>query len=259
MHFPVEITIGSTKILLHSIMEPLGFFIGFRYFMFLRKKQGDVIASENRTWILIGAIFGALLGSRLIGGFENPQQLSIADNLWFYFYQNKTVLGGFLGGLFGVELVKKIIKEKHASGDLFTFPMILALVIGRIGCFSMGVYEETYGLPTKLPWGMHLGDSQLRHPVCLYEIIFLMLLWLMLVQTERKYILQNGARFKIFMMAYCLFRLMLDFIKPHYTLSIGLSVIQLTALTGLAYYYRYIINPKKLFVSRKAIILNPAA
>ena len=110
MHFPIEISIGSTKILLHSIMEPLGFFIGFRYFMFLRKKQGDVIASENRTWILIGAIFGALLGSRLIGGLENPPQISIADNVWFYFYQNKTVLGGFLGGLWGVEIIKKIIR-----------------------------------------------------------------------------------------------------------------------------------------------------
>jgi phosphatidylglycerol---prolipoprotein diacylglyceryl transferase len=239
-------------------MEPLGFFLGFRYFMFLRKRQGDVIESKNRVWILIGAIFGGLLGSRIIGGFEDPPQISIADNVWFYFYQNKTVLGGFLGGLFGVELVKKIIKEKHASGDLFTYPMILALIIGRIGCFSMGVYEETYGLPTSLSWGMHVGDSQLRHPVCLYEIIFLMLLWMALVQTEKKYILQNGARFKIFMMAYCFFRFLLDFVKPHYTLGIGLSVIQLTALTGLVYYYRYIIDPKKLIISRKKIILNPA-
>ena len=143
--------------------------------MFLRKKQGDVIESDNRLWILIGAIFGAVLGSRLIGGLENPLLLSASANKWVYFYENKTVLGGFLGGLFGVEFVKKIIKEKHASGDLFTYPIILALIIGRIGCFSMGIYEETYGLPTKLPWGMHLGDNQLRHPVCLYEIIFLIL------------------------------------------------------------------------------------
>ena len=78
-----------------------------------------------------------------------------------------------LGGLAGVELIKKTIKEKLASGDLFTYPIILALIIGRIGCFSMGVYEETYGSPTSLPWGMNFGDNILRHPVCLYEIIFL--------------------------------------------------------------------------------------
>lgn len=240
-------------------MEPLGFFVGFRYFIYLRKKQGDVIESNNRFWILTGAIFGALLGSRLIGGFENPLQLSISDNIWFYFYQNKTVIGGFLGGLLGVELVKMIIKEKHASGDLFTYPMMLALIIGRIGCFSMGVFEETYGSPTTLPWGMHLGDNVLRHPVCLYEIIFLLLLWISLAQIEKKFMFQNGARFKLFLAGYCCFRFMLDFIKPHYTFSIGLSTIQITALLGLIYYYRYIINPKKFIENKTTIMLSPAA
>ena len=238
-------------------MEPLSFFIGFRYFIYLKKKQGDIIPPANRTWILLGVIFGALLGSRIIGGIENPVSMSNAKNLWVYFYQNKTVLGGFLGGLFGVELVKTIIGEKQASGDLFTYPIILALIIGRIGCLSMGVYEETYGLPTAMPWGMHLGDKEIRHPVCLYEIAFLLLLWLSLVQVEKKYTLQNGARFKIFLMAYCLFRFLLDFIKPHYTLSIGLSVIQVTALLGLMYYYRYILGTGKLVIDRRKIILNP--
>ena len=239
-------------------MEPLAFFVGFRYFMYLRRQQGDVIASPNRIWIFIGAIIGAFVGSRLIGGLEDPPQVALADNLWFYFYQNKTVLGGFLGGLLGVELIKKIIHEQKASGDLFTYPMILALIIGRIGCFSMGVYEETYGTPTSLPWGMHLGDRHLRHPVCLYEIIFLLLLWIGLVQLERKYQLQNGARFKILMIAYCLFRLLLDFVKPHYAFSIGLSTIQITALLGLIYYYRYIVHPNLLIEHKKTFSIKPA-
>lgn len=257
MHFPVEISLGSVNILLHSITEPLGIFIGFRYFLYLRKKQGDAIHSQNRVWILIGAIFGALFGSRLVGGLENVSALMQSSSKLLYFYENKTVLGGFLGGVLGVELVKKIIHEKHTSGDLFTYPMILALIIGRIGCLSMGVHEETYGLPTNLPWGMHLGDSYLRHPVSLYEIIFLILLWIALVQTEKKFLLQPGARFKIFMMAYCVFRFMLDFVKPTYTSILGLSTIQVTALVGLIYYYRYIIDPLKLIAKRK-IILNPA-
>ncbi len=252
MHFPLHITIGSTTILLHNIFETLAFMVGFRYFLWLRKREGDVIQSTKRIWIFIAAIFGAFMGSRIIGGFEDPPQVKIATSLWWYFYQNKTVLGGFLGGLLGVELIKKLIGEKRASGDLFVYPMILALIIGRIGCFSMGVYEETYGLPTSLPWGMHLGDSQLRHPVCLYEILFLIMLWISFVQIEKKYQLQNGARFKLFMMAYCFFRFMLDFIKPHYTFSFGLSTIQITALFGLLYYYRYFIQPKRLVITNSS-------
>ena len=259
MHFPLAIQIGSVKILLHTIFETAAFFVGFRYFLFLRKKQGDAIPSSNRVWILIGAIFGAVIGSRLIGGLENITELNNAFNKWLYFYQNKTVVGGFLGGLIGVELTKKIIHEKHSSGDLFTYPIILALIIGRIGCFSMGVYEETYGAPTKLTWGINLGDDISRHPVSLYEIIFLGLLWISLAQLERKYTLAEGARFKLFMISYCFFRFLLDFIKPHYTFNIGLSTIQLTCLAGLLYYYRSITHPKKLVaIKSEKMILKPA-
>lgn len=246
MHFPVSIQIGNINILLHTIFETAGFFIGFHYFLYLRKQQGDVIEQSNRVWILIGATFGALIGSRLIGGLENIPAMLQAPNKLFYFYQNKTVVGGFIGGLFGVELCKKLIGEKYASGDLFTYPMILALIIGRIGCFTMGVYEETYGLPSLLPWAMNLGDGTARHPVALYEIIFLITLWLSLVAAEKKLLFANGARFKVFMTGYLFFRFMLDFIKPHYTFSFGLSTIQIACLAGLIYYGRYIVKPSLL-------------
>jgi phosphatidylglycerol---prolipoprotein diacylglyceryl transferase len=248
MYFPVEISFGSNKIPLHAITEIAAFFIGYRYFAYLRKKQGDVIISENRLWILIGAIFGALLGSRLVGALENPQALFNAKNIWLYIYSNKTVLGGFLGGLFGVELIKKMIGEKHRSGDLFTYPIILALIIGRIGCFSMGVYEETYGTVTTFFTGMNLGDGLLRHPVSLYEMVFLALLWIGLIQIEKKHTLVEGARFKIFMIAYCLYRFSQEFIKPSYPVLIGLSTIQITAIIGLLYYLAISFANKNLYL-----------
>lgn len=83
-------------------------------------------------------------------------------------------------------LQKKMIGEKKSSGDLFVYPMLLALIIGRIGCFSMGVYEETYGIKTDLPWAMNLGDGIPRHPVTLYEIIFLLCFWIVLKQLQKK-------------------------------------------------------------------------
>ena len=235
--------------MVHAIFETLAFIIGFRYFLHLRKRNGDSINSSHRTWIIIGAIFGALFGSRLIGGLEDPTQISKADSILFYFYQNKTVVGGFLGGLFGVELVKKIIGEKQASGDLFVYPIILALIIGRIGCFTMGIYEETYGLPSNLPWAMNLGDGINRHPVALYEIFFLVVLWISLQRIASTYDLANGALFKLFMIGYLIFRLLLDFIKPHFTFTIGLSTIQLTCMLGLLHYLPFIVNPKKLLLS----------
>jgi phosphatidylglycerol:prolipoprotein diacylglycerol transferase len=59
--------IGATKILWHVVLETLGLFTGFRYFLYIRKKQKDSIPDSNRIWILklIGAIFGQCLGAGL--------------------------------------------------------------------------------------------------------------------------------------------------------------------------------------------------
>jgi len=248
MKFPVTIHIGNIELPLHGLSEFAAYFIGFRYFLHLRKRQTDTISTSNRLWILIGAIFGSIIGSRIVGGLEDLHQLQIADNKLLYFYLNKTVLGGFLFGVWGVEVIKLIIKEKQNSGDLFTYPMILALMIGRLGCFSMGVYEETYGTPTTFLSGMNLGDNMLRHPVALYEIVFLGLLWIVLMKVESKYYLANGLRFKIFMMAYFFYRFAQDFIKPHYTWGIGLSTIQIVSLIGLLYYIIIYFQHKELFL-----------
>jgi phosphatidylglycerol---prolipoprotein diacylglyceryl transferase len=249
VEFPVTIQLGNFTLPLHAVLETAAFFIGFRYFLYLRRKHSDPIVSRSRIWVIAGAIFGALIGSRLLGSLERPYELFLTDNLLLYIYSNKTVVGGFLGGLIGVELAKKIIGEKKSSGDLFVYPIILALCIGRLGCFSMGVYEETYGIETSLPWGMNLGDGLSRHPVALYEIIFLLLLWVMLRKAQQNYVLDNGALFKLFMIGYLLFRFIIEFIKPHYTAGLGLSSIQLACALGLLYYARFIIQPKKLLAA----------
>ena len=248
VQFPVSLSFGSFTILLHTLLETGAFFIGFRYFVYLRKRQGDAFSSSSRIWVIIGAICGALIGSRLIGSLERPYEWALTDNLFTYIYNNKTVVGGFLGGLAGVEGMKKIIGEKRSSGDLFVYPMILALIIGRIGCFSMGVYEETYGVASHLPWAINLGDGILRHPAALYEIFFLLLLWIGLKKVQKSNTLESGALFKLFMISYLLFRFLLDFIKPHYPVFSGLSTIQLTCLAGLLYYLPFLVQPKKLFV-----------
>jgi prolipoprotein diacylglyceryltransferase len=113
----------------------------------------------------------------------------------------------------------------------------------------MGVYEETYGLPTSFITGLNLGDGILRHPVALYEIGFLSVLWLALHKTRQHIPLQNGALFKLFLITYLLFRFFLDFLKPHYTFAIGLSTIQITCFAGILYYLPYLIQPKRFLAA----------
>ena len=79
-----------------------------------------------------------------------------------------------------------------------------------------------------------------RHPVSLYEIVFLGGLWILLWAIGRRRPLKSGYRFQFFMIAYLFFRLGLDFIKPRDPWFWGMSSIQLACLLGLLYYARTI-------------------
>jgi phosphatidylglycerol---prolipoprotein diacylglyceryl transferase len=255
MQFPIEIGIGDFKISLHLLMETLGYFLGYRLFAYLRKRQQDRIADTNRVWIIIGAAAGGLVFSRLIGALEDPGAWAHSPHPFLYLYASKTIIGGLLGGLLGVELIKKAIGERSSSGDLFTYPLMFALALGRVGCFSMGVYEPTFGIPSDLPWAMDLGDGIPRHPVALYEIVFLGMLAGLLLLLERRYTLRSGIRFQLFMIAYLLMRLGIEFIKPSLHLFLGLGTIQIVCILGLAYYGRTIFQ---LFFSPQKLLADVA-
>jgi prolipoprotein diacylglyceryltransferase len=228
----------------HFICETLAYFVGYRYYTYLRKHNKDQISSENRLIIFIGAAIGALLGSHLVGIFENPTLLSHFN--FTYLMGNKTIVGGMLGGLIGVELTKKKIRVSVSSGDLMVYPLILAMIIGRTGCFLAGLEDGTYGVASNLPWAIDFGDGTRRHPTNLYEIVFWVLLWILLRIAEKKRRFADGAKFKIFLSSYLIFRFIVEFIKPDYFFSFGLSIIQLVCIGGILYYYKVFVYPSKL-------------
>jgi prolipoprotein diacylglyceryltransferase len=253
MHLPIEITLGSQTFHLHQFFEVAGMFLGFRLFLHLRKNSTDPLSQSDRLLVLVGATLGALLGARLLASLENPNLWFSEDTSWWQLFSNKTLVGGLLGGLIGVELAKWWKGIKTSSGDLFVFPLLLAMFIGRMGCFSMGVLEDTYGVASSLPWAMDLGDGVLRHPVTLYEMLYLCLMAASIYMIEKKGKLENGYRFKLFMIAYLAFRLALDFIKPTNPLLLGISAIQWACVIGLVYYtksiYKLVFQVKSLRIS----------
>ena len=248
MTFPIQFHLGNFSLSAHLLLETAAYMLGYRYFLSLRKKHNDQISEDNRILIFIGAASGAFLFSRLIGALESPSIILNSTHPLLSIFASKTMVGGLLGGLLGVETIKYFIGEKSSSGDLFTYPLILSIIIGRIGCFSNGIYESTYGYETSWLTGMDLGDGKYRHPVSLYEIAFLFILWGILKAAERKYIFINGLLFKMFMIGYLFFRFFLEFLKPHEIFFSGLSTIQICCLAGFIYYRKTIIK----------LIFNPA-
>jgi prolipoprotein diacylglyceryltransferase len=241
LQIPFEPILFGFPINIHFVLEYLAFFIAFRYYISLRKKSTDTISSTNRLSIILGAIIGALLGSRIAGFLEYPL-VEITQETIIQLLNTKTIMGGLFGGLLGVEIAKKIIGEKHSSGDLFTFPIIVGIFIGRIGCFLSGTNEFTYGSETTFFTGMDLGDQVLRHPIALYELVFLSVLFLFFKKIQREKKLESGILFQYFMMSYFSFRFMIEFLKPNQFFVLGLSSIQILCIICIAYYYKTILT-----------------
>lgn len=67
--FPVSIQVFEHTILLHPILEWIGIFVGMRWYAYLRKKQQSVLTGMQSMFVILGALIGALLGSKIIGSF----------------------------------------------------------------------------------------------------------------------------------------------------------------------------------------------
>lgn len=241
MTIPFEPILFGIKLNVHLILEYLAFFLAFRFYVLLRRRRSDTISSNNRLSIIIGAIFGALFLSRLVAFFENPP-LHVEQG-WLAILNNKTIMGGLFGGLLGVEWAKKIIGENQSSGDLFTLPIILGIGIGRLGCFLAGINEFIYGRETTAFSGMDLGDGLLRHPIALYEIVFLIALFLGIRWLQKQPdLFPSGTSFKIFMLLYFGFRFCIEFLKPNTFFLFGLSSIQILCLICYGYYYKTLLQ-----------------
>jgi len=239
LDLPFNPELFGVNINIHLILEYLAFLIAYRYYVFLRRRNTDIITSNNRLSIILGAALGALVGSRLVGFLENPL-IEFTLNNAITLLNTKTIMGGLFGGLLGVELAKKIINESQSSGDLFVFPIILGIFIGRVGCFISGINEFTYGKVTTSAFGMDLGDGLLRHPTSLYELFFLIFLFIALKTVNNRLQLKNGDLFKIFMLSYFGFRFCIEFLKPNVFYTIGLSSIQILCVICWLYYSKFI-------------------
>lgn len=238
---------------LHLVFEVAAFALGFAYYQWLRARQGDAIDDPNRLTITVAAAAGALLGSRMLGALERPDLLQWDVGSLLVAFGNRTIVGGLLGGLVAVELAKRFIGVRTSSGDLFTFPLILGMIIGRVGCLLGGLEDNTFGVPSDLPWAVDLGDGIRRHPTNLYEIFWLAAIWVFILAIERRLHLANGSRFKLFMVFYLLFRLVIDTIKPQPEVLFALTTIQLACLAGLAYYFKVWTRPSSLISSSESI------
>ncbi len=252
VHFPVYIYVAGARVHPHLLFEGLAYVAGFLVYLWIRRRFGDAVPDPVRWSAITAAVAGGAIGSKLVYLLESPAATLQHGSDPFYLMGGKSIVGGLVGGLIAVEWVKKYLGEKQSTGDLFAIPLALGIAIGRIGCFLTGLGDYTYGIPTRLPWGIDFGDGIARHPTQLYEMVFLLALvpglqfvlgrvarTSLTARAGREYVaarFQSGDAFKLFMIAYMAFRLACDALKPYVHVAFGLGSIQWICLLTLLYY-----------------------
>ena len=210
----------STARIVHSTLELLALSGGFMLYRHLKKRQGDTTSlwHSNGIWVVLGCLIGAGIGNKLVSALHHPV---LMQSLWqqspqafmVALFSGQSVVGGLLGGWIGVELGKKYAGITTRTGDDFVVPILFGLIIGRLGCFLAGAYDGTWGTHSNLPWAVDFGDGP-RHPAALYEMLLALLALASYPWWKQSLQAGLGLRFRALMVAYLVWRLLIDGLKP---------------------------------------------
>ncbi len=204
-----------------------------------RKKWPDFPPDKVLALAIVGIPSGIIFARLLhvIDRWEfyghNPGQIIGGEGL--------TIYGAILGAVLGTWIYSRFKPFNYGFWvDLIAPGIVLAQAIGRVGCLINGC---CFGTATSLPWAIgysRIGVSGV-HPTQIYEIIFLVLLFVIIILLRGR-LKPDGSLFLVYLGSYSLWRLGIDFIRVgtpflfglHQAQVIGIIVIIIT-ITLLIY------------------------
>lgn len=180
-----------------------------------RGENGGVVW-EGLWWMVVpGLVFARLY--HVMGYWDYYREnLGLIPQVWL---GGLGIFGAVIGGLLGL-LVFSILharkEDRKAEEAFFMFAdaivlgLNLAQVIGRWGNYFN---EEIYGGQTSLPWGIQIeGLEGQYHPLFLYESVFDLILFVVLVMVYRGSF-GRGSTFGSYLIGYGLIRFFLEWLR----------------------------------------------
>lgn len=199
--------------------------------------------SDPRLPILVaaGLLTGALF-AKLGTGWQYLVRADDATLLGLWLHGGQSVLGGLAGAYAGILVTKRIIGYRESTGDWFAPAVAAGLAVGRFGCFL----TEQIGSPTSLPWGITLSADTVAampycpdcqagvamHPSFLYEILFHGVMFVWLIRGRDRFP-EAGMSFKVYLLAYGLFRFLVEFVRENPAMAGALSGSQVFLMVTL--------------------------
>ena len=181
-------------------------------------------------WVVIDVALYAvplgILGGRLFHVATHPSDYFFPGaNIWRIFYVwegGLAIFGALMGGAIGAWIGTRIVGLRFWSfADALAPGLLIAQGVGRLGNYFN---QELFGAPTDLPWGLQidtpnpaipagLPPDTLFHPTFLYELLWNFLGALVLIALLRRFTLQWGRVFGLYLVWYGVGRFFLEMIR----------------------------------------------
>lgn len=193
-------------------------------------------STSQRIALGLAAFIGGSLGSKLPFVFDMSES-GLGYAAWLS--DGKTLTSGLAGAYVCVELAKQMLGMLGKTGDGYALPLAAAMVVGRMGCFYNGC---CYGTPTDLPWAVLFPvDSLPRHPTQIYESLFHLVMF-MVISISFSVPQLHTHRLQLYLIAYCIYRILSELIRPESVFFMGLTFYQLFCIAfacglGLQWYW----------------------
>jgi phosphatidylglycerol---prolipoprotein diacylglyceryl transferase len=246
---PTLFHIGGLPVPTHAFFLTLGVLVAMLVMVYEARRRGRL--DQELVAVMAGTLLFGAVGAKLATVWQYVRLSEDPTLVGALVDGGKSILGGLAGAYIGALITKKVIGYKGKTGDLFAPGIALGMAVGRIGCFL----TEQVGTPTSLPWGIAVdAETASRlpggpaagvpmHPSFLYEIAFQLAVFALL-WAVRDRIPVPGELFKIYLLAYAVFRFLVEFVRGNQVMWSGLSGSQLFLIPStillLAYFYRQI-------------------
>ena len=147
----------------------IGFFVAS--ILIVRNLAKNGVIFPVAVMIITAAVYGGLLGTRILSVLINNPQLFIYDlpQALAFWQGGLSWQGGIPAGMVAGLIVVKIARKPFWSCTRCFAPgLALAHAIGRIGCLCHGC---CYGAPTTVPWAIYSKElGTLVHPAQIYSM-----------------------------------------------------------------------------------------
>lgn len=186
---------------------------------------------ERLLFIYISALVGAFIGAKIVYVFAEGWLDWSQPDRWRRLATGKTIIGGLLGGYASVELAKKFVGYKSATGDWFALIAPLGIILGRIGCLLHGC---CLGVVCERSWfTMNDREGAARWPAVPLEIAFNVCALAAFLVLRRARALP-GQHFHLYLIAYGTFRFAHEFVRATPRVLGPLSGYSVAALATIA-------------------------